>query len=145
MEKEKVTQEKDQQQQKKKRSRTIKIVLVIGFVVYVGFTLINQQITLNTQKQQLSDLQQEEGDLQKQEALLQDKLDHMDSEEYIEQQARDKLGWVKDGEIKFVDPGDESTQDQQDESATNKPQTSDTPQSSEPQISGEPQTSSGQE
>lgn len=77
--------------------------VVLGTVlVFVGITFWHQEVELNRLRSKQTDLQnqQEDNELEK------DKLTHVleaaNTDEYIESIAREKLGWVKDGETRFV-------------------------------------------
>ncbi len=83
---------------RKKHRKIIYIGLVLAafaFMLYSGFKLMN----LETKKQQaLEELEK----LQAKEEELNAELRELDSEEYIEQEARSELHMIKDGEIVYV-------------------------------------------
>ena len=83
---------------RKKRRKIIYIALVLAafaFMLYSGVRLMN----LETKKQQA---QEELEKLQAKEEELNAELRELDSEEYIEQEARSELHMIKDGEIVYV-------------------------------------------
>lgn len=95
----------DKKTQKRRRFRITRrfYAVVIGLVmVFVGFTFWRQEVELNKLRDKQADLQsqQTDNDLEK------DKLTHMleaaGSDEYIESIAREKLGWVKEGETRYI-------------------------------------------
>ena len=78
--------------------KIIYIALVIGafaFMLVSGVKLMN----LETKKQQA---QEELKKLQAKEEELNAELRELDSEEYIEQEARSELHMIKDGEVIYV-------------------------------------------
>lgn len=84
--------------------------VVLGVVsVFVGITFWRQEVELNKLRDRETALQAEQVNNE----LEKDKLAHMleaaQTDEYIESIAREKLGWVKEGETRFVIQG--STQE----------------------------------
>lgn len=82
--------------------RFFAIIIIIG-LIYVGYIVMNQELEMDklrkakTQsEQQLQSLKAKEDDVLRQ-------IDNAQTKEYQESVARDKLGLVKDGEIKFVE------------------------------------------
>ena len=80
-----------------------KWVLFAVVVVYCVITILTQQAQLNEQKKISDDLAAQEEELQKKVESLENELAYMDSDEYVERTARDRLGMIKDGEIIFED------------------------------------------
>lgn len=71
-------------------------------LVLVGVAFCRQEIELNKLQNRQTELQMQQADNE----LEKDKLTHMleaaGTDEYIESIAREKLGWVKEGETRFV-------------------------------------------
>ena len=93
------------QQKPKVRRRMTKRFFIVTFcalVLYVGVTFFMQQQELNRLKAEQQELQQPTQDA----AVEKDKLQHMletaKTDAYIESVAREKLGWVKQGETRYV-------------------------------------------
>lgn len=94
--------------QTKRAKRTFRVTrrfyaVVLGVVlVFVGITFWHQEVELNKLRSKQTDLQNQQADNE----LEQDKLTHVleaaGTDEYIESIAREKLGWVKEGETRFV-------------------------------------------
>ena len=83
---------------RKKHRKIIYIAFVLAafaFMLYSGVRLMN----LEAKKQQA---QQELEKLQAKEEELNAELRELDSEDYIEQEARSELHMIKDGEIVYV-------------------------------------------
>lgn len=70
-------------------------------VVYAGITLAMQQRTISMQKQEAKELQQRQEQMQQDLEFLKEKEAYTGTDAYIERAAREKFGWVKDGEIIF--------------------------------------------
>lgn len=93
--------------QKPKRS----FILILGLILIIGsfaITIVSKWIQIREKKQVLNDKQQAyESQLQKNDRL-QSVLDSDDKSGYIEQVAREKLGFVMPGEKVFYDvtPGE---------------------------------------
>lgn len=89
----------------KKNRKLYKRLLILALVLYVVFTLINQQKTLNQYDKITEDLtaQIEEQNEYKEE--LAKKKNDVNSEDYIEQTAREKLDMYYPNERVYVDKG----------------------------------------
>ena len=61
---------------------------------------------MRTQQGTLTQLQQAISQVQHENEVLTRQIEHTKSEEYIEQAARDRLGWVKEGETIFIEKND---------------------------------------
>lgn len=87
----------------KKRFFTVIFLIIIG--VYAIITLVNQQITLNRYKENQAKLTEQikEETAHKEELIA--KKDNVNSEEFIEQTAREKLDMYLPTETVFVDAG----------------------------------------
>ena len=92
--------------QKKKKSfnfNRLKIFVLIGVLVYAGLTFFNQQTILATQASKQAELLAQEEELTKQIEYYNNEQNYIGSSDYIEQEARDRLGWVYPEETKYVE------------------------------------------
>lgn len=80
-----------------------KLLLVVLFLGYFLTILIRQEFEVRGQQDRIAGLQQEISQVQHDNEVLSRQIDHTRSDEYIEQAARDRLGWVKDGETIFIE------------------------------------------
>lgn len=90
---------------KTNKSKILKIILICLFVIYVGFILIKQQITLasySKEKEYITNQIDEQKEYQ--DTLLATK-ENVNSIEYIEQIAREKLNMYLPNERVYVDVG----------------------------------------
>lgn len=90
---------------KTNKSKILKIILICLFVIYVGFILIKQQITLasySKEKEYITNQINEQKEYQ--DTLLATK-ENVNSKEYIEQIAREKLNMYLPNERVYVDVG----------------------------------------
>ncbi len=81
----------------------MKLIILVGVLVYVGFTYVSHQSVLAQQQQRQIALQQQKEQLERDIDFKKSELDHIGSNEYVEQQARERLGWLKEDEIKYVE------------------------------------------
>ena len=89
----------------KKNKKLYKRLLILGVSIYVIFTLVNQQKTLNQYTKKSDDLTaQIEAQKQYNEELAK-KKDDVDSLDFIEQTAREKLDMYYPNEKIYVDNG----------------------------------------
>ena len=84
------------------RLRT-KIFLALLFLGYFGITMLKQEIKLNEQKAEILHLQEQIAETEEVNAELERLIEYTESEEFIEKVARERLGWVKKGEIIFIE------------------------------------------
>lgn len=87
----------------KRRRPKLGIILMAGFFLYFVYILINQQAILNQCKRDLNNMEKKiEEQIELNEKLERQK-EILNSDEYIEKVAREKLGLVKKGEKVFID------------------------------------------
>lgn len=87
-------------------TKTITRLILIVFVlaaVYFGYTLLNQQQLIDEQKTIRADLQTQLAHVYGENESLDRQIESTATDAYIESVAREKLGWVKPGEILFVE------------------------------------------
>ena len=75
------------------------VVLVVCGILFVKTYQVNRQI--DAYKTQEEDLKSKISDADDEKKDIEDKISYMKSKEYIEEQAREKLGLVFDNEIIF--------------------------------------------
>ncbi len=102
---ERASQEKAQKKPAWRLSQRKKALIrwaILGVVVvYAGITLAMQQRTISMQKQEAKELQERQEQMQQDLEFLKEKEAYTGTDAYIERAAREKFGWVKDGEIIF--------------------------------------------
>ena len=84
----------------KLRTKFIIVILLLGYFLS---TMIQQEWDMHNQRMQISSLEQEVSQAQHDNEILSRQIEHTESDDYIEQAARDRLGWVKDGETIFIE------------------------------------------
>lgn len=87
----------------------IKLFVLLGVLIYASITFFNQQSMLTAQNLQQAALLQQEQELTQQIEYYQNELNYIGSDEYIEKQARERLGWLKEGEEKYVEVPPDAT------------------------------------
>ncbi|MDK2805811.1 MAG: cell division protein DivIC [Thermoanaerobacterium sp.] len=85
-----------------------KTILLLLFVVYVAFTFVKQQITLNILDNKLNVVTSKVNAAEEENKRLNDQIKYIKTNEFIENEARQKLGLIKKGEIMFVDTAKDS-------------------------------------
>ena len=89
----------------RKNKKLYKQLLILVVTIYAIFTLVNQQKTLNQYSKNSKELtQQIEKEKAYNEELAKEK-ENVNSEEFIEQMAREKLGMYYPNERVYVDNG----------------------------------------
>ena len=89
----------------KKNKKIYKIILILIIGTYAIFTLINQQKMLNQYTSNAEDLAKKIQEEQETKEELAQKKDNVDSLEYIEQMAREKLDMYYPNERVYIDAG----------------------------------------
>ena len=97
----KETRETAPKKEKKKRRFSWRWMTVAAVCVYSVVTIISQQNILAARRQEQEDLLAREKELQNEIEFMNNDEKYIGSETFVERAAREKLGWVKDGEIVF--------------------------------------------
>jgi len=89
--------------QKKKKINLILLVAMSGILVYFAVTFVKQQEEINSIRNEMKALEHKiEKEKEIQEELFKQQ-DIIETDEFIEKIAREKLGMVKEGERIYVD------------------------------------------
>lgn len=102
MENKKDTQKKSGKR-KVSRFGQIKLIVLVGVLIYTVVTFANLQSTLAVQLQRQAEQEQKNEELQREIDYLRNELNYIGTDEYIEQQARIRLGWLYPDEEKYVE------------------------------------------
>jgi len=81
----------------------LKGILVLGLAVYVCISLVSQQFDLSRLKSEEKILDAEITEAQKKAKELEAEKSLIDTDEYIERVARERLGYMKKNEKVFID------------------------------------------
>ena len=90
---------------RRKRRIGLRFKLIVLFIalVYIGVLFFSQQSVLLAQEQTQKELDEQYEEMQHEVERLEHELEYIHSDEYIEKTARERLGWVKENEIKFME------------------------------------------
>lgn len=102
--------EKKPQKSKKRKFNLgrLKVLILLGVLLYAGITLANLQSKISAQAEKEAALSAEQDALELELEYRDNELNYIGSDEYVEKQARERLGWLKEGETKYVEAGDGS-------------------------------------
>lgn len=89
----------------KKNRKILKILLILAIAIYVIFVFINQQKTLNEYSKNTEELQQQIATEKATNEELNQKKDDVNSLDFIEEMAREKLDMYYPNERVYVDQG----------------------------------------
>jgi len=89
---------------KKKMSTLGKILqfIVLGVLAYTVVMVINQQLTIKKQQDEWDALSEQKQQLETDKSYYENELEYMNSDEYVEKEAKERLGWVSDDETKYI-------------------------------------------
>lgn len=87
-----------------KRRLQLKLPLLVMLlvIVYMAFSLVGEMKKLEAMKQNVQQIEQQMEQLQSKNAELHKTLDMLQSNDYVEQAARESLGLVKPGESLII-------------------------------------------
>lgn len=88
-----------------KKKKLLKRLIILLIAIYVIFTLVNQQKTLNQYSQNSEELNTQIAETEEEKEELTKQKDNVDSLEFIEQTAREKLDMYYPNERVYVDQG----------------------------------------
>lgn len=88
-----------------KKNKIYKRLLILGIAVYVIFTLVNQQKTINEYTEDADKLTSKIQEQQEYKEELAKKKEDVSSLDYIEQTAREKLDMYYPNERVYIDRG----------------------------------------
>ena len=89
----------------KKNNKIIRNLLIIAIVIYIAYVFINQQKTLNQYSKNTEELNQQIASEEATNEELNQQKDNVNSLEFIEEMAREKLDMYKPNERVYVDQG----------------------------------------
>jgi len=88
-----------------KRSSLLTKILILVLVVYATVTLVSLQSQVTEKEAEAQALQSDITAAKQENLRLEQAIDALDTDEGVAAVAREKLGWVADGEIVFYDIG----------------------------------------
>ena len=91
---------------KKRITGRFKFFVLFACVVYTLVIFFMQENSIRSQKQEMIDLEQQKQEAIADNEFAQQNMLYITSNDYIEKVAREKLGWVTEGEIKFIQKND---------------------------------------
>ena len=80
-----------------------KLLLASALLRYFFFLFTQQAIEMQRQQNKIEELNQAISQVQLENEVLTRQIEHTQSDAYIENAARDKLGWIKEGETIFIE------------------------------------------
>lgn len=86
------------------RFNRIKVFVLIGVLVYASLTFFNQQSILAAQQSKQQELLAQQEEIKKEIDYYKNEQNYIGSDEWVEREARERLGWLKPDEKKYVEP-----------------------------------------
>ena len=87
----------------RKRRIHFSFFIFLAILVYAVVTILNQSQVIKEQDERQAELVRQKESLEAEINALENELEYIGSDEYIEQEARERLGWVKEDEIVFTE------------------------------------------
>lgn len=81
----------------------IKIIILVIFVVNIGYIFVNQELAMSRIKKDIKTKQETVNKLSSENRKLQDEIKLTKTDKYTEKLARERLGLVKEGEVPVID------------------------------------------
>lgn len=90
---------------RKKPNKKIRVrhIFLIALALYIGYTLVYQHMAIRQARSDEAVVREQIRKLQEENERINAQIEMMQSDQYIEKLAREKLGLVKPGEVMFVD------------------------------------------
>ena len=89
----------------KKNKKILRNLLIIAIIIYIAFVFINKQKTLNQYSKNTEELNQQIASEEATNEDLKQQKDNVNSLEFIEEMAREKLDMYYPNERVYVDQG----------------------------------------
>ncbi|MEZ4358405.1 MAG: septum formation initiator family protein [Eubacteriales bacterium] len=86
---------------KRKVSPRFKFFLLFLCAVYAAIVFFNQETLIRSQNEEIATLTEQKEEAVIENQFSEENISYVTSNEYIEKVAREKLGWIMEGEIKF--------------------------------------------
>ncbi len=80
-----------------------KFMIMLCLIIYLAAIFVKQEFILRQQYSETSKLEQQLEQIKRDNDDLERQIRYTQSEDYIERMAREKLGWVKEGEKVFIE------------------------------------------
>jgi len=80
-----------------------KLFIALLFMGYFLFLIVQQEFEMQKQQSEILQLENTISEVRQDNEILVREIEAAESEEYIEKTARERLGWVKEGEIIFIE------------------------------------------
>ncbi len=91
------------QKRKYKLKRRAKVLFAMLIMGYLLFIMVEQELEIHKQEQAMEDLKAQITHVEEKNEMIRRQIRYTQTESYIEEAARSKLGWVKDGEIIYIE------------------------------------------
>jgi cell division protein FtsL len=88
---------------KRKKKSKLGLFVIVGILVYFSYVVIDQQKILYAKENQMTTIEKKIDEQKRLNEELQRQKKILNTDEYAEKVARDKLGMIKPGERVFVD------------------------------------------
>lgn len=88
----------------------LKLVIIVAAVIYTLFSIAGQQSSYSAQVERQRDLEMENTALERELEYYENEADYIGTDDYVEQEARTRLGWLKPNEVKYMADTDSSAQ-----------------------------------
>lgn len=87
----------------KRKNSSLKSLVIVGLLIYFAFVMFDQQKVMHTKKIELKNIDDKIKQEMKVNEELNEQKEAINTDEYAEKVAREKLGMVKHGEKIFID------------------------------------------
>lgn len=89
-----------------KRSSLLTLVIIMILLVYAMVSLVHLQRQLSAKQDEHQALETQINQVQQANVDLENRINALDTDEGVEDVAREQFGWVSEGEVTFYDIGD---------------------------------------
>ena len=88
---------------KMKKIFKLRVLLIVILIIGMAYNYVSQEIKLRSQKQEFKKLEEKLKEAEKEYLYLTNQDNHKLDDEYLTKEAREKLRFIKQGEITIID------------------------------------------
>lgn len=82
-----------------KRKKSLKVIIFVITVFFFTYLFVSQSLTVVQLRYQMSEMKEELIEFENENKILEEKIEKITTDQFIEEQARNRLGMIKTGEV----------------------------------------------
>ncbi|WBW97939.1 septum formation initiator family protein [Oceanirhabdus sp. W0125-5] len=86
-----------------KKMFKLRVLLIVILIIGIAYNFVSQEIKIRSQRQEIKGFEQKVKEEEKEHLYLTTQNEHKMDDEYVIKEAREKLRFIKQGEITIID------------------------------------------